>query len=97
MLLVVGSFGEGNGNPLQCSCLENPREGGTRWAAIYGVAWNRTRLKQHSSSSSRVQACSILKFLSQDSQKIKKKCSNFNIYFIYVAIHEGKWILSWGI
>ena len=43
---------EGNGNPLQCSCLENPREGGAWWAAVYGVAQSRTRLKRHSSSSS---------------------------------------------
>ena len=39
-------IGEGNGNPLQCSCLENPRDGRAWWAAIYGVAQNRTRLKQ---------------------------------------------------
>ena len=38
--------GEGNGNPLQCSCLENPRYGGTWWAAVCGVAQSRTRLKQ---------------------------------------------------
>ena len=44
--------GEGNGNPLQCSCLENPRDGGAWWAAIYGVAKSRTRLKRLSSSSS---------------------------------------------
>ena len=37
--------GEGNGNPLQCSCLENPRNRGAWWAAIYGVAQNQTRLK----------------------------------------------------
>ena len=43
---------EGNGNPLQCSCLENPRNGGSCWAAIYGVAQSWTRLKQLSSSSS---------------------------------------------
>ena len=41
-----------NGNPLQCSCLENPRDGGAWWAAIYGVAQSWTRLKQLSSSSS---------------------------------------------
>ena len=35
-------IGEGNGNPLQCSCLENPRDGGARWAAVYGVAQSRT-------------------------------------------------------
>ena len=43
-------IGEGNGNPLQCSCLENPRDGGTWWAAVYGVAQSRTRPKQLSSS-----------------------------------------------
>ena len=45
-------MGEGNGNPLQCSCLENPRDGGAWWAAVYGVAQSRTRLKRLSSSSS---------------------------------------------
>ena len=44
--------GEGNGDPLQCSCLENPRDGGAWWAAVYGVAQSRTRLKRRSSSSS---------------------------------------------
>ena len=44
--------GEGNGNPLQCSCLKNPRDGGAWWAAVYGVAQNRTWLKRLSSSSS---------------------------------------------
>ena len=44
--------GEGNGNPLQCSCLENPRDGGGWWAAVYGVAQSQTRLKRLSSSSS---------------------------------------------
>ena len=45
---------EGNDNPLQCSCLENPKEGGAWWAAVYGVAQSRTRLKQLSSSTSSV-------------------------------------------
>ena len=43
---------EGNGTPLQCSCLENPRDGGAWWAAVSGVAQNQTRRKQLSSSSS---------------------------------------------
>ena len=38
-------IGEGNGNPLQCSCLENPRDGGAWWAAVYGVTHSWTRLK----------------------------------------------------
>ena len=48
----LSCIGEGNGNPLQCSCLENPRDGGAWWAAIYGFAQSRTRLKRLSSSSS---------------------------------------------
>ena len=47
----LSCIGEGNGNPLQCSCLENPRDGGAWWAAIYGVAQSQTRLKRLSSSS----------------------------------------------
>jgi len=50
----LSCIGEGNGNPLQCSCLENPRDGGAWWAAIYGVAQSQTRLKRLSSSSSRL-------------------------------------------
>ena len=49
----LGCIGEGNGNPLQCSCLENPRDGGAGWAAVSGVAQSQTRLKRLSSSSSR--------------------------------------------
>ena len=45
-------MGEGNDNPLQCSCLENPRDRGAWWAAVYGVAQIRTQLKRLSSSSS---------------------------------------------
>ena len=45
-------LGEGNSNPLLCSCLENPRDGGAWWEAVYGVAQSWTRLKQLSSSSS---------------------------------------------
>ena len=48
----LSCIGEGNGNPLQCSCLENPRDGGAWWAAIYGVARGQTQLRWLSSSSS---------------------------------------------
>ena len=41
----LSCIGEGNGNPLQCSCLENPRDGGAWWAAVYGVTQSWTRLK----------------------------------------------------
>ena len=42
----LACIGEGNGNPLQCSCLENPRDGGAWWAAVYGVAQSRTLLNK---------------------------------------------------
>ena len=48
--LSLSCIGEGNGNPLQCSCLENPREEGAWWAAVYGVAQSQTWLKRFSSS-----------------------------------------------
>ena len=71
----LACIGEGNGNPLQCSCLENPRDGGAWWAAISGVAQSRTRLKWLSSSSSSVvfpclksvpEALRIVIFLNKD-------------------------------
>ena len=51
--ISLSCIGEGNGNTLQCSCLENPRDRGAWWAAVYGVAQSWTRLKRLSSSSSR--------------------------------------------
>ena len=50
----LSCIGEGNGNPLQCSCLENPRDRGAQWATVYGVAQSQTRLKRLSSSSSSI-------------------------------------------
>ena len=51
----LSCIGEGHGNPLQCSWLENPRDGGAWWAAVYGFAQSWTQLKQLSSSSSTAQ------------------------------------------
>ena len=55
----LSHIGEGNGNPFQCSCLENPRDGGAWWAAIYGVVQSRTWLKWLSSSMPKFQCLSI--------------------------------------
>ena len=57
---LLSYTGEGNGNPLQCSCLENPRDGEAWWAAVYGVAQSRTRLKRLSSSSSDLKGVLLL-------------------------------------
>ena len=51
--LSLSCLGEVNGNPLQCFCLENPRDDGAWWAAVYGVAQSQTRLKRLGSSGSR--------------------------------------------
>ena len=65
----LSCIGEGNGNPLQCSCLENPRDRGAWWAAVYGVAQNRIWLKWLSSSSTVfiILQMSLLSGLVQDS------------------------------
>ena len=59
----LSCIGEGNGNPLQCSCLENPRDGGACWAAVYGVTQSWTHLKRLSSSSIvDLQCCIIFRY-----------------------------------
>ena len=58
----LSCIGEGNSNPLQCSCLENPRDSGAWWAAVYGVARSRTGLKRLSSSSSSIDLFMLLWF-----------------------------------
>ena len=64
LILGSGRFcGEGNGNPLQYSCLENPRDGGAWWAAVYGAAQSRTQLKRLSSSSSSYDVAQTVKRL----------------------------------
>ena len=56
----LSRIGEGNGHPLPCSCLENPRDGGAWWAAVYGVAQSLTRLKRLSSNSSSSSSVAVL-------------------------------------
>ena len=77
----LSCIGEGNGNPLQCSCLENPRDGGAWWAAVSGVAQSRTRLKRLSSSSSSVYN-SLPIFFSQ--KNIALMATYHTCYYIYI-------------
>ena len=73
---VQGRLGEGNDTPLQYSCLENPRDGGAWWAAVYGVAQSRTWLKQLSSSSSRIELQELQKMkLPLELWPIKVECN----------------------
>ena len=72
----LSCIGEGNGNPLQCSCLENPRDREAWWAAVYGVAQSRTRLKRLSSSSSNI-----------DLEFSKSDCIFTFTSMLYTSIH----------
>ena len=69
----LSCVGEGNGNPLQCSCLENPRDGGAWWAAVYGVAQSQARLKRLGSSSRSSLLCRL--FSSCGEQRPLSGCS----------------------
>ena len=93
----LSCIGAGNGNPLQCSCLENPRDGGVWWAAIYGVAQSWTRLKWLSSSSRLVIAfllrsyCLLIPMLQSPSAVIleSKKIKSVTISIVSLSIfHE---------
>ena len=81
----LSCIGEGNGNPLRCSCLENPRDGEAWWAAVYGVAQSRTRLKRLSSSSSS-SSRAVLNL--HDSVRAFSSCS------VWAALHCCEWALE---
>ena len=77
----LSCIGEGNGNSLQSSCLENPRDGGAWWAAAYGIAQSRTRLKRLSSSSSSPKLLKLRFKILPDPQRTKIKARmNFFIF-----------------
>ena len=80
--LFTSCIGEGNGNPLQCSCLENPRDRGALWAAVYGVAESRTRRKRLSSSSSK-----------SSSSSNSTQCSSSSFFFFFFCILPACYIL----
>ena len=86
----LSCIAEGNGNPLQCSCLENPRDGGAWWVPIYGVAQSRTRLKQLSSSSSKKYDYNILLYLGIVSPDICSFLSYNNLTIIFCL-----YVTSW--
>ena len=91
----LSCIGEGNGNPLQCSCLENSSDGGAWWAAVYGVAQSRTRLKRLSSSSrywmNRSSDTILLLLLLFKKNKVDLKCVNFcciaKLFSYYMCIY----------
>ena len=88
----LSCVGEGNGNPLQCSCLENPRDGRAWWAAVSGVAQSQTRLKRLSSSRSKQRDDSVSKCLYLGR---KNYISTFLFQFLLFAQILLRWI--WGL
>ena len=74
----LSCIGEGNGNPLQCSYLENPRDGGAWWAAVYGVTQSRTWLKRLSS----ISFCCAAKWISYTSTYIHSYLDSFPMQVI---------------
>ena len=100
--LSLSRIGEGNGNPLQCSCLENPRDRGAWWAAVYGVTQSGTRLKRLSSSSLAARLvivfllrskCLLISWLQSPSVVIlepkKIVCHCFHCFPIYFPWSDG--------
>ena len=87
----LSRIGEGNGNPLQCSCLENPRDGGAWWAAVYGVTQSQTRLKRLSSSSNSRASSPVLvhnPFLSKETYLVHLS-SSFHRWTMWVQRKVG--------
>ena len=89
----LSCIGEGKGNPLQCSCLENPRDRGAWWAAIYGVTQSRTRLKWLSSSSSRpIYLDHRSKTYGREEYRTSPKGTKYLSYRTYRARHEWAFV-----
>ena len=84
----LSHIGEGNGNPLRCSCLENPRDGGAWWAAVYGVAQSRTQLKWLSSSSSSLSVQLWLFLFCFTLRKLQLSISWNTFYSLYILINQ---------
>ena len=78
----LSCIGEGNGNPLQCSCLEHPRDWGAWWAAVYGVAQSRTRLKKFSSSSSNSSLEEKCSWLTRNQRNEEEMEGTFKLPFV---------------
>ena len=86
----LSCVGEGNGNPLQCSCLENPRDGRAWWAAVSGVAQSRTRLKRRSSSSGVYSRCYSL----ISSPALPLLCPQVHFLCLHLYSCPANWFIS---
>ena len=98
----LSCIGEGNGNPLQYSCLENPRDRGAWWAAVYGVAQSQTRLKWLNSLAAAAGNKKNIKFFQwvYDTSKILETTGFKNYSSSWILLvntyHKNCWIVSMG-
>ena len=86
--LFLSCIGEGSGHPLQCSCLENPRDAGAWWAAVYGVTQSRTRLQWLSSSMG-----NLLIFLEESNFGNWFAVFMFSVSWIFIIIYYLSYLL----
>jgi len=84
----LSRIGEGNGNPLQCSCLENPRDGGAWWAAVYGVA----RLKRLGGSSSSSHLCCMSKCLQNKIFHLNFFFQTYPLNVSHLSLYTTRWV-----
>ena len=84
-------IGEGNGNPLPCSCLENPRDGGAWWAAVCAVTQSRTRLKRLRAAVSLSLVCTLL---CRDSFTQYIDCEIYPLFVLWIFIVIAVWRLQ---
>ena len=91
----LSCIGEGNGSPLQCSCLENPRDGGAWWVAVYRVAQSRTRLKGLSSSSSSREAWRAVIHGVTNSRTWLSDWTELNWYLLNFSLYSSNLFLTY--
>ena len=89
----LSCLGEGNGNPLQCSCLENPRDGGAWWPAVYGVAQSQTWLTRLSSSSRAIRKHFLGKEMWAEVRLVSRE---MGVVSREVGVVSGKWVWPTG-
>ena len=87
----LSHIGEGNSNPLQCSCCENPRDGGAWWAAIYGIAQGRSRLRWLSSSSNTIHCVQV----PRKNYKTYKRVENTGLILRDQVSNTARFWYSW--
>ena len=92
----LSCIGEGNGNPLPCSCLENPRDGGAWWAAVYGVAQSRTRLSDLAAAAVLGHCYCAWVFSSCGEWGLLSSCVGFSLQWLLLLQRMALWLVGYS-